>query len=74
MDGDVTREWLESLGLANGSNSRDMLRYEITSGIRIIFDACVGGWSKPYLMTGSNGYIPITSRNQIECLLLGLGK
>lgn len=72
----VTREYVESLGLSDSSGLRGMLRYEITKGVRIVFHACVGGWGEPKIWTGDGtcDSIPLRSEQQLRCLLEGLDR
>lgn len=71
----VTRHYLELLGYSDTSSLRDTLRYEILNGIRVIFKACVGGWSEPELWVGGGIIEPILlkSTKQLQSLLTGLG-
>jgi hypothetical protein len=55
-DEPVTVEWC--LGhFSNTSMSEHMQRFEIAPLVRIIFEACVGGWSKPELRIGSQSHM-----------------
>lgn len=49
----VSREWLHELGFFNDSHSMGLLRFEIAPGIRVVAEACVGGWAPFQIWTGS---------------------
>ena len=53
----VTIREMQDLGFGDDSASRDMKRFEICAGVRVLFFACVGGWGESILyMGGGKGY------------------
>lgn len=70
-DEPVTAEWCNSQ-FEDTSMSTNMRRFEIAPSVRIIFEACVGGWSKPMLWIGAQSNIrmaEIANRRHIRQLV-----
>lgn len=71
----VDEEWLRSMGFHDDSMSRDQRRYEIISGVRIVSNACAGGW-EPFLLWAGTGVChekKNVTRGDVRRLLAALG-
>lgn len=72
----VTWEWCEAVGLSDSSITfRSQKRYEICRSVRIVFNACVGGWAPAELWVGG-GEVHVVknpTRGQVRRLCEALG-
>ena len=72
----VTVDDCEELGLPNSSISPYQRRYELAPGIRVVAEACPGGFNVCELWIGSGNRIKefkSISKGQLRHLLAGLG-